>query len=362
MADKPTKNTGHTENISRQLRTPLTDILGMAHLLDDTVLETDQQEYVQAIMRASHELLVSVDNNLDLAQLADDVLGVREEFFGVTEALLGMVERLRPSATAKGLGLSLDLAPDIGTKIHCDKSRLSQAVYNLTASLIARHTDGTLRLAATINQDQWGDTLSVTITASTHTSTLDPSDDAQGDTLEITRRLARLMGGDATLGAEEGQPYCGLLTIRVEMPGEEKDETPPAARILVAEDSRANQRLIGLILSKLGHEFELVADGREAVEAVKTSRFDMVLMDLHMPHMDGMTASREIRALDDEITAMVPIIALTADVRPQVPAMILDAGMDGLLNKPLDVAKLAQTIQDSMNMPRKRKMALVRTA
>ncbi len=365
MSDKmpqSANNANHTESISRQLRTPLTDILGMAHLLNDTVLETDQQEYVRAIMRASHELLVSVDNNLDLVQLDDDVLGVREEFFGITEALLVMVERLRPSAKANNLELSLDLAPDIGTKIHCDKSRLSQAVYNLAAHLIAQHTNGALRIAAMIKEDQWGDTLCVTITASAQKNSLAETDNEQNEALDITRRLARLMGGDATFSAEEGQSNVGQLSIRVEKPEEEKDDTPQAARILVAEDSRANQRLIGLILNKLGHEFELAADGLEAVEAVKTSRFDMVLMDLHMPHMDGMEASQTIRALDDEVAAMTPIFALTADVRPEVPGLILDAGMDALLSKPLDVEKLAETIQATMNMSRKRQLKLVKSA
>ncbi len=356
------ENSTHLETINRELRTPLTDILGMAHLLDDTTLEHDQREYVQAIMRASHELLVRVNNSLDMVQLDNDALGVEEEFFGITEALLVMVERLRPTAAAKGLELSLEFAPDIGTKIHCDKARLSQAVFNLTAHLIANHADGVMRMTANLVNDQWGDTLSVTVLSNAKYTPPKNEADASTDVLDITRRLARLMGGEVNLKTEDDQTHCGQLSIRVEVP-EEEDSTPARpARILVAEDSRANQRLIGLILGKLGHEFELVANGVEAVEAAKVSHFDMILMDLHMPLMDGMQACEKIRALDDEAAALVPIIALTADVRPEMPARVLEAGMDAYLTKPLDVPKLAEIIQVSMNAPRSRNAKLAKSA
>jgi two-component system, sensor histidine kinase len=361
-AEPEIENSSRLESMSHELRTPLTDILGMAHLLDDTVLEQDQREYVQAIMRASHELLVHVDNHLDQAQLNKDALGVQEEYFGITEALLVMVERLRPSAAARGLGLSLEFAPDIGTKIHCDKARLSQAVYNLAAHLIASHSDGILRMAANIKEGQWGDTLYVTITSSARLNGSPAVENDTTEVLEITRRLARLMGGEVSLDTDENQLQCGQLTILVEQPKEETGNIARPARILVAEDSRANQRLIGLILNKLGHDFELVANGIDAVEAVRTNHFDMVLMDLHMPQMDGMEACQKIRELDDEISALVPVIALTADVRPEMPAKVLEAGMDAYLTKPLDVAKLAETIQASMSSTHARKVTLAKSA
>ncbi|PHS23015.1 MAG: hypothetical protein COA84_11820 [Robiginitomaculum sp.] len=363
MPSEDTQNTKavqRLETMSRTLRTPLTDILGMAHLLDDTVLESDQKEYVQAIMRASHEVLVSLDNNLDLVHLDNEALGVKEESFGITEALLIMVERLRPSATARGLSLSLEFAPDIGTKIHCDKGRLSQAVFNLTAYLISTYKDGVLRMAANISEGQWGDTLNITITTNAHSDTDTPAGDTQSEELGVTRRLARLMGGEVSIETEDDQSCCGQLSILIERPDTESEEVERPARILVAEDSRANQRLIGLILGKLGHEFELVANGAEAVEAVKVSRYDMVLMDLHMPVMDGMEACQKIRALDDEIAALVPVVALTADVRPEMPARVLEAGMDAYLTKPLDVAKLSETIQACMASSKTQPLSLIK--
>jgi two-component system, sensor histidine kinase len=336
------------EQLSRELRTPLTDILGMAHLLDDTVLEEDQKQYVQAIMRASHEVLVQVDNTIDLAQLSKETLGVEEDFFGITEALLVMVERLRPSAASKGLGVSLEFAPDIGTKIHCDKARLSQAVFNLTAHLVEQYSDGVLRMTAEIKADKWGNTLCITVISKAVRGNAANAKPDNTHALDITRRLARLMGGDVSLKIDEHQTCQGQLSIRVETPEEETEDQSRVARILVAEDSRANQRLIGLILGKLGHEYELVSNGVEAVEAVKNQAYDMVLMDLHMPLMDGMDACRKIRELEDRISALVPIIALTADVRPEMPQRVLEAGMDAFLTKPLDVTKLSETIQACM--------------
>jgi two-component system, sensor histidine kinase len=351
MSSNPLSSDDHParlEQLSRELRTPLTDILGMAHLLDDTVLEDDQKEYVQAIMRASHEVLVQVDNTIDLAQLNKDALGVEEDFFGITEALLVMVERLRPSAAAKGLGVSLEFAPDIGTKIHCDKARLSQAVFNLTAHLVEQYSDGVLRMTAEIKGDKWGNTLCITVISKAVMAKSENAKPNPSNALEITRRLARLMGGDVTLKIDERQSCQGQLSIRVETPEEDTEDKSRVARILIAEDSRANQRLIGLILGKLGHEYELVSNGVEAVEAVKNQSYDMVLMDLHMPLMDGMEACRKIRELEDRVSALVPIIALTADVRPEMPQRVLEAGMDAFLTKPLDVTKLSETIQACM--------------
>lgn len=206
-------------------------------------------------------------------------------------------------------------------------------------------------MTATILEDQWGDTLSVTIAAQADQDKTPEPDHQDKDVLDITHRLVRLMGGDVSLNTDDDQSHYYQLSIRVETPKEDTGDIDRPARILVAEDSRANQRLIGLILGKLGHEFELVANGAEAVEAVKISRFDMVLMDLHMPVMDGMEACQNIRKLEDKISAQVPVIALTADVRPEMPAKVLEAGMNAYLTKPLDVAKLAETIQASMGVP-----------
>ena len=356
------------EYIGRQLRSPLADILGMSHLLNDTVLEKDQQEYVQAIMRASHELLVRIDNTLDMASLSDETLGVQEESFSITEALLAMVERLRPSAAARNLGVSLEFAPEMDTKIYCDKARLSQAIYNLAASLIASHSDGSLRFAASIESDQWGESLSVLLTTSAATADDAPECAETSAALDVTRRLARLMGGEVSFTNEEGQARCARLTIRVgQEDGEAEDtgaeeESVQTARILVAEDSRANQRMIGLILQKLGYDYEVVVNGLEAYEAVRTRHFDMVLMDLHMPQMDGMEACRKIRALKNETAAMVPVVALSADVRPQVRTKVLEAGMDGYLSKPLDVPKLAETIQNNLARSRSRQGRLAKSA
>ncbi len=357
------------EYIGRQLRSPLADILGMAHLLNDTVLEKDQLEYVQAIMRASHELLVRVDNTLDMASLSDETLGVQEESFSITEALLAMVERLRPSAASRNLGISLEFAPDMDTKVYCDKARLSQAIYNLAASLIATHSDGSLRFAASLESDQWGESLSVLLTTSAATVQDQPECEENKAALDVTRRLARLMGGEVSFTSENEQSRCAKLTIRVgqenaagEDAAQEEEGAVQTARILVAEDSRANQRMIGLILQKLGYDYEVVTNGVEAYEAIRTRHFDMVLMDLHMPQMDGMEACRKIRALKNETAAMVPVVALTADVRPQVRTKVLEAGMDGYLSKPLDVPKLAEVLQNNLARARSRQTRMAKSA
>lgn len=117
----------------------------------------------------------------------------------------------------------------------------------------------------------------------------------------------------------------------------------PAPRLLVAEDNPANQRLIEIILSSLGYRLAIVDDGRKAVHAVEAEPFDLVLMDLRMPVLDGFEAARRIRRLDGE-KADIPILAVTADVRPRIEADVMSAGMNACLFKPIDVAQLTGSV------------------
>ncbi len=345
----PEKLTGRLDDIGHQVRTSLTDIMGMARLLQETALNEEQADYADTITRSSHELLLLVDNCLDLERLENGTLGVSEEQFGITEALLSMIERIRPTAAAAAMPISLEFAPDIDHHICCDKARLSQMVYNLAAYLIANSQKGVLRMAASLSEDEWGDHLTLVLSAGKPLETKTDSEKQGNIALEMSKKLARLMGGDITIEQQEKQNICATVHIRVSTTAQEEENAEPErkVRLLVAEDSRANQRLIGLILSKLGYDYDMVANGAEAVDAINTSHFDMILMDLHMPVMDGFAATRAIRALDDG-RARTPIIALTADVRPQARTEVLSAGMDAYLIKPIDVPKLAQTVEDMM--------------
>jgi CheY-like chemotaxis protein len=121
------------------------------------------------------------------------------------------------------------------------------------------------------------------------------------------------------------------------------EEERPAPRLLVAEDNPANQRLIEIILSSLGYRLSIVDDGRKAVQAVEAEAFDLVLMDLRMPVLDGFEAARRIRKLEGE-KSDIPILAVTADVRPRVEADVLAAGMNGCLFKPIDVSQLTAAV------------------
>ncbi len=352
--------------ISHEIRTPLNAISGMSQLLADTPLSKDQNEFVDTILQAGSHLLSMVDNLLDVAKLQADELVLAEDVLDVTDELKAAICEMTGFAKEKGLSISIQCTPDVGGHKVMDRRRFRQCLSNLLSNAVKFTAKGKIRISSWMGASEAGaDMLYVSITDSgpgIPTESMDRifelfhqqdtgigrSFDGAGLGLPVTRRLARLMGGDVEVASTPGVGSTFTLALTVQEPEPQSADTEQSAgHILIVEDNRTNQRLIGLVLEKLGHSSAVASDGKEGLELFQAEHFDLILMDLHMPVMDGFEATTQIRK-SGLANADLPIVALTADVRPGIEERISAAGMDAYLAKPFEVPVLAATISAAL--------------
>jgi signal transduction histidine kinase/CheY-like chemotaxis protein len=364
-------------NMSHAIRTPFHGMLGMLTLLRETRLDARQQELLRTAVDSADHLLSLLNDIVDLSKLESGTLTLDVREVDVA-ALVREVERLmRAQATSKGLQLSAQVDASLPPRLQLDGTRLRQVLYNLVANAI-RFTDGgsvslrCRRLAPQGERDAMleievadtgvgmdADTLhrlfERTLVLERSTARADGMRQGTGLGLEIAQRLTRLMGGDITVESMTGVGSTFRVRVPMRLPPEAVSAPPAAApapasaaaharHVLVAEDNAVNRLYIGALLERMGHSAHFVENGLEAQQAVQEHRFDIVLMDVHMPVMDGIAATEAIRALD-AAAAQVPIVALTADAYADTRTRCLAAGMDDVLVKPLGLPELEALFQ-----------------
>jgi two-component system, sensor histidine kinase len=351
-------------NMSHELRTPFQGLLGMLQLLDSEALTASQRRQLRVARESGGHLLDILNDVLDAARLEAGTLRLHEDAVS-PQALAADVQALMtPSAQARGLALSAQVDPALPAWVLLDGTRVRQVLFNLLSNAIKFTERGSVSLALRAH----GGRLCIAVTdtgvgmdAATQSrlfQRFSQGDDSTsrrhggaGLGLEISRSLARLMGGDidvqSTLG--QGSRFELQLPLRVatapsapELPAA-PPQTLRALRLLVAEDNAVNCEVLAAMIAHLGHEALFAHDGRAAVLAVQQGDFDLVLMDLHMPELDGLAATRAVRALPGN-KATLPIIALTADAYAETRVRCLDAGMNGFLSKPVTLDALAHTL------------------
>ncbi len=352
-------------NMSHELRTPLTSVIGFSGLLQQSAaLPETERRYADRIGTASEALLGVINDILDYSKLEAGAVEMEARAFdprALTQAAAAMVEG---QCEVKGLALNVTLDPDLPAALTGDEGRLRQIALNFLANaakftangcvtLKASWTGERLRLAVTdtgigIAADKI-DTLFERFSQADNSTTRVYGGTGLG--LSISRRLVEMMGGE--IGAEsrigEGSTFwCEVPLAPAEAEASESEADgemarPDGLRILMADDAAANRELMVAIMSGLGVALETVADGAEAVEAARTGAYDLILMDVHMPVMDGLDATRAIRALDGD-AGRVPVIALTANVQPEQVLRCREAGMDDHVGKPIQVAELMRVI------------------
>jgi two-component system, sensor histidine kinase len=356
-------------NMSHEIRTPFQGLLGMLELLDSERLTPSERRRLDTARQSAQHLLALLNDVLDLSRLEAGTLVLVEEPVDV-RSIVGEVRALMSTAAAaKGLHLETHVDPALPAGLLLDGTRVRQILFNLVANAIKFTDRGAVRVEARRSTD--GLCLSVIdtgvgIDAQTRArlfqrfSLGDPSTARRhggvGLGLEISRNLARLMGGDVTLDSDVGRgSRFDVYLPLVVAPTEAASLAPaglaavPAAaesrlQVLAVDDNEVNREVLAAMIKVLGHHASLATGGQEALRAVQQQGFDLVLMDLHMPEMDGIDTTRAIRALGGQ-AASVPIVALSADAFAEARERCLAAGMDEFISKPVALAKLAELLQ-----------------
>jgi signal transduction histidine kinase/DNA-binding response OmpR family regulator len=367
-------------NMSHEIRTPFHGLMGMLSLLRETGLTPRQIDYLRTATESADHLLAILNDILDMSQLESGRMTLTPAPVDLRVLLREVEALMRPQAIAKSLALHIDTDPSVPERVMADATRVKQVVFNLLSNAIKFSDQGAVVLDLRQREAEDGSaTLEFVVTdtgigmdeatVSTLFKRFTQGDGSRsrrhggtGLGLEISRNLARLMGGDIAVRSRPGegsvftfrmpsQPVAALPSPNEPASAEAGTPSRPL-QVLVAEDHPVNRQYMAALLESLGHHAHFTANGQEAVDAIRArfggrhgGSFDLVLMDLHMPVLDGVGATRAIRALSDPAAATVPIVALTADAFPETRDRCLVAGMNDFLTKPVSPQKLAASLR-----------------
>jgi two-component system sensor histidine kinase/response regulator len=356
-------------NISHEIRTPLHVIIGLGHLLRRTPANAVQRQRLDQLCSTSEHLLFLVNDILDLSKIEADHLVLDDSTFRFGSVVDRVQEVLSRLAADKGLALEVQVAPVLrGAMLRGDPLRLTQVLINLGSNAVKFSDQGVIRLGlAALEENEASLSLCFTVQdngigiASEDQSRIFRRFEQVDDTitrkyggtglgLTICQRLVSMMGGSIRLDSQPGMgsTFSFDLTLRKSTGAPEETGGAAAAadlagtRVLVAEDHPLSQEIILEMLEDLGCYTDIATNGIEAVECARERAYDLVLMDMQMPKMDGLKATRAIRALPGYHDT--PIIALTANAFVEDRQRGLDAGMNGHISKPVTPASLAAAL------------------
>ncbi|MCJ2163571.1 MULTISPECIES: ATP-binding protein [unclassified Pseudodesulfovibrio] len=365
-------------NMSHELRTPLNGIMGMHYLLQTTPLDSDQEEYLGMAAESAARLTALVGDILDLSRIETGNISLTEEQFDLVESMV-FVERLfRPSCQQKGIGFVMNIHEAIPHDLVGDSLRLQQIFNNLVGNAVKFTESGSVRIEAyPLPSDRPGmsrilfsvsDT-GIGIDESRIEYLFEPftqddegyrrSHQGAGLGLPIVRQLVHLMGGDISAASQPGVGTTFHFCISFKRHGEAEAGLPVASKeesraggsraILLVEDDAVNSMAVSRFLYKAGYRVDVVENGAEALKALPSNDYELVLMDIQMPVMDGVEATRAIRAGEaGDRNVRIPIVAMTAYAMAGDEEIFLKAGVDGYLAKPVEVDRLMEMVSAVM--------------
>jgi len=366
--------------MSHELRTPLNRVLGYAELLSYTQLDEEQREFTQTIRKSGDHLLQVVNDILDFSSIEKGTLKLEAAPVVVADLLETSCLPIRKSAADKGLEFRCTTEPEVPEQITGDAHRIRQVLINLLGNAVKFTSNGavSLRVACPLGGNRRFVEFSVEdsgigISPGTISqlfrpfmqgdSTLRRSYEGAGLGLAISQRIAEAMGGSISVTSALGKGSTFVFRIPLgtfspasgkapEFPGasRQKDTRMPPSPlpVLIVDDEPDNSSLAGKMIEALGHRAEFAANGLQAVEAFVPGKYSAVLMDMRMPVLDGLEATRRIRDIERASGGHVPIIALTANVMPGDRDRCIAAGMDDFLSKPFSKAGLAGKLESML--------------
>lgn len=350
-------------NMSHEIRTPLNGVLGMVDTLAQTPVDERQREYLRHIKQSGKTLLNLLDNVLEFSRIEAGKVQLNPVSFSPKRLTEELCELLGPVAERKGLTLSVAVAPSVPEYVIGDVGQVRQVLLNLVGNAIKFTEQGEVKVQVGCEEQPDGSVqlgFSVTDTGigieqdalSQIFSRFHQADGSirrryggSGLGLAIARELVELMSGDIVVESRKGagSRFLVELTFPVgdaPVSAAEAVITLPPLSILVVEDEPVNRLVVRELLGARGHRVEAVDGGRAALECLEHKRFDLLLMDVSMPDMDGLEATRRLRAAG----CRMPVVGLTAHVLPEQSRACLEAGMDAVVHKPLEMDKLNATI------------------
>lgn len=360
-------------NMSHEIRTPLNSIIGMTELLEETPLLDNQKQYVQILRTAGQTLLNLVDDLLDISRMDSGKIELESKPFNLSELLATAAELMSVRAAGKNLGFSIDVDPRLPDWVWGDQDRLRQVFLNLVGNAIKFTSRGSIDLQIRLQEPVSGNLEEILLVFSVRDtgpgipkhyqteifqafSQLDSGSLTKGSGLGLTisKKIAALMGGDIWVESSEGQgstfhftarfkPYTPTIPDTHEI--QEYIARANPLKILLAEDNQDNRFLIENYIRMTPYSLDIAANGQVAAEKAKSSVYDLILMDIQMPVMDGYEATREIRDWEERNSRTpVPIVALTAYALEEDVTKILSSGFNAHLSKPIKKSTLLDFI------------------